>query len=251
MITCLTSLLLSGVLLASSGSLFEPSAEDKEIFGSVEDITVEPMALPAYAVNASGDLLVGETFQTQQINEEMHGEDIETVSGSDVTMYAESSAMLANAVALANDVNISVADAYLSSSIVDCFSRVVDGLPSYYKYAAYRANSSDSSEGFLLFSPDAYVDGNFLVFEQGAQIGHYYRVAYQSGYNTYYDYKYDVTTLAADSYRIPYNSGQLVYTNMVAGYPALSEYTDSHYMALVIPVFVIAVAVVVIFRRRR
>ena len=242
LVTLSTALLLSGALL-TSGSLFEPTGDDVAVYGTMEDLTVPDTVYPDYSVDADGELLVGDTFRTEDVELE---EPIETVSGGDAGV-----AMLADAVALQNSVNVSVADAYLTSAIVDCFSRVVDGLPSYWKYAAYRANSSDQSEGYLIFGADASVDGDYLVFNEGCQIGHYYRVAYQNGYSTYYEYKYDVTTLSATSYRIPYKSGQLVYTNMVVGYPTLSEYTDTHWMGLVVPAVVIVLCLILVLRRRK
>ena len=243
-----TALFLSGALL-TSGSLFEPTGDDIAVYGTMENLTVTDTVYPDYSVDAYGELLSGEAFQT---GDEL-GEPIETVSGGDADIFtlSQSQTMLADAVALQSSVNVSVADAYLTSSIVDCFSRVVDGLPSYWKYAAYRANNSDQSEGYLVFGSDAKVDGDYLVFNEGCQIGHYYRVAYQTGYNTYYEYKYDVTTLTATSYCIPYKSGQLVYTNMVMGYPTLSEYTDTHWMGLVVPAVVIVLCLILVLRRRK
>lgn len=241
LVTLSTVLLVSGALL-TSGSLFEPTGDDVAVYGTMEDLTVSDTVYPDYSVDADGELLTGDAFQTEDTLEEP----IETVSGGDAGVT-----MLADAVALQNSVNVSVADAYLTSAIVDCFSRVVDGLPSYWKYAAYRANSSDQSEGYLIFGTDASVDGDYLVFNEGCQIGHYYRVAYQNGYSTYYEYKYDVTTLSATSYRIPYKSGQLVYTNMVMGYPTLSEYTDTHWMGLVVPAVVIVLCLILVLRRRK
>lgn len=250
LITLSTALFLSGVLLASGGSLFEPTEDDIAVYGTMEDLNASDTVYPDYSVDADGELLTGDAFQTEDIELE---EPIETVSGgdADAVMLSRSQAMLADAVALQNSVNVSVADAYLTSAIVDCFSRVVDGLPSYWKYAAYRANSSDQSEGYLIFGADASVDGDYLVFNEGCQIGHYYRIVYQNGYNTYYEYKYDVTTLSATSYRIPYKSGQLVYTNMVMGYPTLSEYTDTHWMGLVVPAVVIVLCLILVLRRRK
>lgn len=250
LITLSTALLLSGVLLTSGGSLFEPTEDDIAVYGTMEDLNVSDTVYPDYSVDVDGELLTGDAFQTEDIELE---EPIETVSGgdADAVMFSQSQAMLADAVALQNSVNVSVADAYLTSAIVDCFSRVVDGLPSYWKYAAYRANSSDQSEGYLIFGADASVDGDYLVFNEGCQIGHYYRIVYQNGYNTYYEYKYDVTTLSATSYRIPYKSGQLVYTNMVMGYPTLSEYTDTHWMGLVVPAVVIVLCLIFVLRRRK
>lgn len=255
LVTLSTALLLSGVLLTSGGSLFEPTEDDIALYGLSEDITVTDTVYPDYAISSDGELLTGEAVRPEEDStEEDDAEDtLETVSGgdADVVMLSQSQTMLADAVALQNSVNVSVADAYLTSSIVECFSRVVDGLPSYYKYAAYRANSSDQSEGYLIFGSDAKVDGDYLLFNEGCQIGHYYRVAYQNGYNTYYEYKYDVTTLSASSYRIPYKSGQLVYTNMVMGYPTLSEYTESHWMGLVVPAVVAVLCLVFVLRRRK
>lgn len=255
---------------ASAASLFDVTDENSPFYPELEE---EESSLPDYATNADGEILINndttlnevlnpdfDSFDTEITDMEESVSDGDALSGQ--VSYADMQSFLANQLTLADvealledsladtrAANISVADAYLSSAIVDVFSRVVDGCPAHYKYVAYRVNSSDGNEGFLLIGPDAKVNGNYLDFESGTMFCHYYRSQYTVGYQTYYNYKYDVTQ-TYDVYRVPYNSGSLIYTNMVSGYPVLSEDNQTHIGSLVIPVFIVF-CIFIIFRRMK
>lgn len=244
----------------SAASLFDVTDENSPFYPELEE---EATTLPDYATNEDGDILIdNETALNEVLSPESDPEseaDAETyedpgsVSGSDLyppVTLTEVETLMESALAESRATSLSIADAYLSSAIVDVFSRVTDGLPTHYKYAAYRLNASDANEGYLIFGPKAKKNGNYLDFESGSQLAHYYRVQRQSNYQTWYEYKYDVSTIY-DTYRVPYGSGQLIYTNMVSGYPVLSELTETHMASIVIPVLIVVVALIFISRRKK
>lgn len=232
-------------------SLFVPS-ESAEIaqYGSgevflQEDADTSGEVLPDYAVDSDGDLIVS----PDTVDNTVSSGDAGAVVPVDAVTASDVEAIVASALAETYSVNVSLADAYLSSTIVDVFSRVVEGLPVGTHYVAYRLNASDSNEGYLLYSKDASVDGNSLVFGSGSTLVHYYRQPYTSGYQTYYNYKYDVMSIS-DEYSVPCNGGQLIYTDMVDGYPVLAGISDNHILGYVFGVFIGLVACAVLFRRR-
>lgn len=259
----------------SAASLFDVSDENSPFYPEIEE---EEPSLPDYAINADGDMLINNDTtlnevlvpdpdtsdpdtsdpDTPEIGESVSGGDVSPgMSVSDMQALYSNLATLSDMEALLEDsladtkaANLSVADAYLSSAIVDVFSRVVDGIPSWYDYVAYRLNPNDASEGYLLYSPDAKVSGNQLEFFAGSYLCHYYRVQYNSGYQTYYNYKYDVTEIH-DVYRVPYKNGQLIYTNMVPGFPTLSENNHNYIASWILPVFIVAVCLFIIIRRKK
>lgn len=217
-------------------SLFVPTEEDAPLYGDGE-LLPPGYDLPAYAVDDNGDVLPSTVSPST----------VSTGDAAPVT-YADVEAIVDTALATTYSVNVSVADAYLSAAIVEVFSRVVDGLPVGTHYAAYR-NSSDSNEGYLVYSQSATVSGSRLFFPAGSSLVHYYRRSYQSGYQTYYDYLYDVSALSAD-YTISYGAGQLIYTDLVEGYPVLADVPDSRFAAYAVVAFVVIGVLFILFRRR-
>lgn len=241
---------LSGIPV-SAASLFDVEDENSPFYPELDE---EEMSLPDYAVNEDGEILVDHDTTLNEVlkPEADTGSSVGSVSGSDledVVTFAEVETLMENAFAETRATNLSIADAYLSSAIVDVFSRVADGIPFYYKYAAYRLNASDNNEGYMVFGPKAKVNGGYLDFESGSQLVHYYRIQRTSNYQTWYEYKYDVSAIY-DTYRVPYGSGQLLYTNMVSGYPALAGITGSRIGPTIIVVLVLLVCVVIIMRRK-
>lgn len=242
----------------SAASLFDVTDVNSPFYPELEE---EETTLPDYATNEDGEILVNpEKTLLEVLSPEADLDadadtdaDSGSVSGSDLyppATLADVRSLMDDALAETRATNLSIADAYLSSAIVDVFSRVTDGLPTHYKYAAYRLNASDANEGYLIFGPKAKKNGNYLDFESGAQLAHYYRIQRQSNYQTWYEYKYDVTTIY-DTYRVPCGSGQLVYTNMVPGYPVLSELTETHMASVIVPVLIVAVALIFVVRRKQ
>lgn len=245
----------------SAASLFDVTDVNSPFYPDLEE---EETPLPDYATNENGEILINADTALNEVlspesdseanEDESIGTDVDpgSVSGSDYqpVSLSDVQALVEDALAESRATNLSIADAYLSSAIVDVFSRVTDGLPTHYKYAAYRLDASDNSEGYLVFGPKAKVNGNYLEFESGSQLSHYYRVQRRNGSQTWYEYKYDVSTIY-DTYRVPCGSGQLLYTNMVSGYPVLSELTESHMASVAIPVLLLAVSLIFILRRKQ
>lgn len=225
------------VLPVSASSLFDVTEEDSPYSADINPEETES-SLPDYAVDENGEVLA---------------DSVPSVSGNDAVTdavtYSDVETIVASALAETRSTDLSIADAYLSSTIVEVFSRVADGLPVGWKYVAYRLDSSDSSEGYMLASDSASVNGNYLVFASGSQLIHYYRQAVSTGYQTTYQYKYDVVEIGTE-YRVPYGSGQLIYTNMISGYPVLSEINDASVAFIVIPILIFLVFLFVLFRRR-
>lgn len=236
-------------LTASAASLYDVEDENSPWYPTEETQNETETVFPDYATNEDGDFLINnDTTLDDVLNPvSVSGNDLETVPPS--VTYEEVEALVTEALADSRAANLSIADAYLSSAIVDVFSRVVDGYPTHYKYVAYRTNSTDSNEGYLLIDSTAKVNGNYLEFSPGAKLCRYYRESYTSGYQTYWNYKYSVTE-TYDTYRIPYANGQLIYTNMVSGFPTLSEHTENYIASILIPVFVCAL-IIFIMRRKK
>lgn len=108
----------------------------------------------------------------------------------------------------------SMFDAYLSSTIVDVFSRVISQHPFSY-YVAYRS-SNDSSEGYLVYSSHFPSVSSSSISFSDAHVCYYHRVYI----NNAYVYRYNVYDY--DSYIVNYSSNSLFYSNFIEGYPSLS-----------------------------
>lgn len=116
---------------------------------------------------------------------------------------------------------LSPASGSLGSSTIDYFDRVVSGLPSDYKYIAYRTSSDDSYDGVLYFGDDYEVGDNVITFgEDTTEL----RVVRESstGYNqitNYYENVIDGASIAFDL-----DGSTVYYTNAQVGYPVMGGY---------------------------
>ena len=116
---------------------------------------------------------------------------------------------------------LSPASGSLGSSTIDYFDRVVSGLPSDYKYIAYRTSSDDSYDGVLYFGDDYEIEDNVISFgEDTTEL----RVVRESstGYNqitNYYENVIDGASIAFDL-----NGSTVYYTNAQVGYPIMGGY---------------------------
>lgn len=241
---------ICGVLLFGSpvfaSSLFDAAEEDIPVYGDGTHVFTSDSSLPDYAVDDDGNVVSDSLPEPADVS----GNDGVAAADAEAVTYAQVASIVEDAVADTYSVNVSLADAYLSSSIVDCFSRVVDGLPVGTHYVAYRINASDSSEGYMFYSDDAKVEGGMIVFPSGGTLVHYYRVSYSSGgYQTYYDYKYDVFN-TSEQYSVPYNGGQLLYTDLVDGFPVLSSASDDGFLDRIVIFVVLLCVVLIVFRRK-
>ena len=116
---------------------------------------------------------------------------------------------------------LSPASGSLGSSTIDYFDRVVSGLPSDYKYIAYRTDNDDSYDGVLYFGDDYEVENNVITFgEDTTQL----RVVRESssGYNQVTNYYESSVDGASISYNL--NGSTVYYTNAEVGYPLMGGY---------------------------
>lgn len=108
----------------------------------------------------------------------------------------------------------------LSSTTLDYFDRVVDGLPSDYGYVAYKTSNEDGYAGSLIYGRDYDVSDNNIVFGKGAVELALSR--YQQGNYNYYVY-YDTRDAENASVSLPSSGTLLYYTNLVDGRPTLGR----------------------------
>lgn len=108
----------------------------------------------------------------------------------------------------------------LSSTTLDYFDRVVDGLPSDYGYIAYKTSNDDSYAGSLIYGRDYDVSGDNIVFGKGAK--ELVLSKYRQGNYDYYLY-YDTRNAENASVSLPSNGTLLYYTNLVVGRPTLGR----------------------------
>lgn len=116
---------------------------------------------------------------------------------------------------------LSPASGSLGSSTIDYFDRVVSGLPSDYKYIAYRISSDDSYDGVLYFGDDYEVEDNVITFGEDTTELRVVRES-SSGYNqvtNYYENVIDGASIAFDL-----NGSTVYYTNAQVGYPVMGGY---------------------------
>ena len=197
---------------------------------------------PSYSVDSDGNLISSEVSPSPAPDVSPAPDAVDYVTYTDVEN------IVAQAMDESTRASVNLANAYLNTSIVDCFSHVIAGLPAGTHYVAYRNDSSDSYEGYLLFDKSGKYTGDSLSFSSGTLV-HYYRYSYQSGYQTYYDYRYSVEDVR--DMVISLNNQSLIYTDLVDGYPTLSTSFDSDRN---ISFFVIwgcvALVVYIIFRKK-
>lgn len=116
---------------------------------------------------------------------------------------------------------LSPASGSLGSSTLDYFDRVVSGLPSDYKYIAYRTSSDDSYDGVLYFGDDYEVKDNVITFGEDTTELRVVREP-SSGYNqitNYYENVIDGASIAFDL-----DGSTVYYTNAQVGYPVMGGY---------------------------
>lgn len=183
---------------------------------------------PSYSVDSDGNLISNEVSPAPEVGSAPEVSPVPDVNlapdAVDYVTYTDVENIVAQAMEESTRASVNLANAYLSTSIVDCFSHVIAGLPAGTHYVAYRNNSNDSYEGYLLFGKSGKYMGDSLSFSSGTLV-HYYRYSYQSGYQTYYDYRYSIEDVR--DMVIGLNNQSLIYTDLVDGYPTLSASFDS------------------------
>lgn len=204
------------------------------------------MGYPEYATDIDGNLISSEVSSAPDVSP---APDVSLAPDAvDYVTYTDVESIVAQAMEESTRASVNLANAYLSTSIVDCFSRVIAGLPAGTHYVAYRNNTSDSNEGYLLFDKSGKYTGGSLSFPSGKLV-HYYRYSYQSGYQTYYEYRYSIEDVR--DMVVGLNNQSLVYTDLVDGYPTLSISFDSDRNFSFFVVWgCVALTVYIIFRKK-
>lgn len=106
---------------------------------------------------------------------------------------------------------------YLSSSALETFDRVIDGLEFPY-YIAYSYNS-DSYHAVLYYGYDFTLNGNILSLSNDVHQVTIYRDRPSS--SSSYSYYYNVISVPTQTFSI--NNNNQYYTNMLEGYPVLGS----------------------------
>ena len=209
-------------------SVSEVVIDDSESLFDGASASAPDMGYPEYATDIDGNLIsndVGPAPEVSPVPDVSPAPDVSLAPDAvDYVTYSDVEDIVTQAMEASTNASVDVANAYLSSAIVDCFSRVVAGLPAGTHYVAYRNNTNDSYEGFLVFDKSGKFTGDSISFSSGILV-HYYRYSYQSGYQTYYDYRYSVEDVR--DMVVGLNNHSLVYTDLVDGYPTLSTSFDS------------------------
>lgn len=153
---------------------------------------------------------------------------------------ANSASLLAELKAISSGQD-QAAENYLSQIIVDVMDRVVRSHP-FCKYIGYRTSVNNATDGTLVYGNRSTASPGSVTIQDGYKVD-YYRYQYQSGYQTYTEYRYTVTPF--EEYTVNFGSNTLVYTNALSGYPTLGI---NYAGVLVVGLLFIAFMVVLIRR---
>lgn len=148
-----------------------------------------------------------------EIEEGSSSNDILVDNSGNVNLLSVEDELLAIAAA------VSPAGGSLGSSTLDFFDRVVSGLPSDYKYIAYRTSTDDSYDGILYYSDDYDIINNRISFDE-CEVIEVVRES-SSGYNNVTNYY----SRDESDINIPFslNGSTVYYTNAAAGFPVLGS----------------------------
>ena len=195
-------------------SIFEVN-ENGEIVYQQSESEVSVSGNNYYSNVDSGIDVSGEIQNTQNYTQTQ--ETGETVSGGDdygvALLSNEVQELIVNA--------LSPASGSLGSSTIDYFDRVVSGLPSDYKYIAYRTDVDDSYDGVLYFGDDYEIENNVITFGEDTTELRVVRES-SSGYSTVTNYYENVIDGASIAYDL--NGSTVYYTNAEVGYPLMGGY---------------------------
>lgn len=131
----------------------------------------------------------------------------------------------------------------MNSTVLDLMDRMIDDLPSYYKYAGFRTNADDAYQATLYLSKSASFNNNVITFGDDCIAVKFYRVS-QNNYNYYLTYeRYD-----SPNSTVRINDNTIIYTNVVDGFPALGNHQKFEIEYFWIGIFVVLATI--IFTRR-
>lgn len=141
---------------------------------------------------------------------------------------------------------LSPASGSLGSSTIDYFDRVVSGLPTDYKYIAYRTSSDDSYDGVLYFGDDYEIENNVITFGEDTIELRVVRES-SSGYNSVTNYYENVIDGASIAYDL--NGSTVYYTNAEVGYPLMGGIVKATGFAPLLVVGLLSAMAVVILQK--
>lgn len=257
---CCTALLVGSLFDTADLIPAEVSYPDYAVIEQTQtvsgnDITVQVLVpstdpAPVYVTTSSNNVDLSaleaqlqEQLMTSSANSAALLEEIQAMSAAQDQAAAEylGSVSSGNASLLAELRAISsgqeqAAENYLSAAIVDVMDRVVNSHP-FCKYIGYRTSLNNATDGTLVYGNLSSSSAGSVTIYDGYKVD-YYRYQYQSGYQTYYEYRYTVTPV--DEYTINFGSNTLVYTNATSGYPTLGiNYTGYLIVGLLFIAFIV------------
>ena len=149
----------------------------------------------------------------------------------------EEVALLTTAVELLAE-NSDTATGTLNSSVLTLMDRMIDSYPSFMKYAGFRTSEDDSYMSTLYISKRAEVSGYTITFGSDCIAIDFARQTTNNGYSGYIYY----TVTDSPNASVNVNSGTIVYTNCMKGYPSLGSkpFVQEHwYWVALFAVFVL------------
>lgn len=106
----------------------------------------------------------------------------------------------------------------VNSTVLTLMDRMIDSYPSFYKYAGFRTSDDDSYASTLYISKSAKVEGDTITFGEDCVAVDFARQVT----NNYTGYIY-YNVIESPSASVNVNSGTIVYTNIMKGYPSLGS----------------------------
>lgn len=210
-------------------SLFSVNESGEIQYNSENEVVEDGLNENDTLDSSFGDTLSGETDSSQDSSQAEIS--VDDAFSSDVGVLSSDSAVAVYAVG-------SPTSGTMSSTTLDYFDRVVDGLPSDYGYVAYKTSNDDSYAGSLIYGRDYSVNGNNIVFGEGAIELVLSRYNY-GNYNYYL--QYDTNDASNTSLSLSGSGTLLYYTNLVDGRPILGKGNRPFEIAPYITVALIAV----------
>ena len=181
-------------------------------------------------------------------NDVSSGDAVSDVSGGDMTQFVmidntEITELLNEQIELLAE-NSSSVTGTMNSTVLDLMDRMVDDLPSYYKYAGFRTNADDAYQATLYLSKDAKYNNNIITFGDDCIAVRFYRITQGNNYNYYLTYE----RYESPNSTVRINDNTIFYTNVVDGYPALGNHQKFEIEYFWIGIFLVLATI--IFTRR-
>lgn len=134
---------------------------------------------------------------------------------------------------------------YPNTNAVNVFEYVVNSLDGHFGYVVL--SGADTNSTYLYYSKDFEVIGNVIYLYAPVTFCNYY--SYRPSSSSSYVYTYTVNTVSDVNFTL---SNQLVYTNLMDGYPDLLPYkSNESYSFLIIIAFLVFMCFALLFKNVR